>query len=317
MNARWSSKSGRPIRCEAASVSALVQQIAVQLVPRGYWYYVTGVIPEGRDPQHVDRSIIERYDIQEDPSGRRSAELKRRGIANVKYLRHGRFYVILATKGQHFFKLRERDRIRCLRKDRRAGTRSNMGRVEHIDLAFPYAPLLIPLDVPPRRKGNEKRVNQHRRASHIGAFEGYSISFRRGRFQRKTHEERETYRQQLADWKRNTALGKKLPKPDKGERDPKWRTHTEIEARSLKRLEAYFLEKATRRPAGQLATEFQSTPYEPYWAIKRQLLGILRKANRQRATQGLSELRYGTVLGMKRTQIAVFVEPRQEREEAA
>jgi hypothetical protein len=289
----------------------------VQLVPRGYWYYVTGVIPENRDPQHVDQAIIERYDIREDPSGRRSADLKRRGFANVKYLRHGRFYVILATKGKHFFKLRERDRIRCLRKDRRAGTRSNMGRVDHIDLAFPYSPLLIPLDVPPRRKTGKRSSSQHRRASHVGTFEGYAISFRRGRFQRKTREEREAYRKQLADWKRNTAVGKKLPRPDKGMPDPKWRTHTEIEARSLKRLEAYFLEKATRLPAGPLATELQSTPYEPYWAIKRQLLGILRKVNRQRATQGLSELPYRTVLGMKRTQIAVFVGPRQEREQAA
>ena len=96
------------VRCEVTSLSALVQQIAVQLVTRGYWYYVTGSITEDNDPEHVDRSIIERYEIQEDPSGRRSAELKRRGIANVKYLRHGRFYVIMATKGQHLFKIRER-----------------------------------------------------------------------------------------------------------------------------------------------------------------------------------------------------------------
>ncbi len=53
-----------------------MQQVSVQLVPRGYWYYVTGTVPDGTSPAWVDEAIITKYDIQEDPSGRRSAELK-------------------------------------------------------------------------------------------------------------------------------------------------------------------------------------------------------------------------------------------------
>lgn len=311
METRWSNGSWADVRCEVASVQALVQQLAVQLVPRGYWYFVSGTIPADRDPEHVDRTIIERYQLFEDPSGRRAAELKRHGVARVKYLRYRRFYVIIATKGTHFFKLRERDRIRCLKKDRRAGEHSKMGRVMHIDQAFPFAPLLIPLDTPLRVPAKRKK-NKHKKrpanAPSVAVFEGYSISYRQGRYQRKTPDERAEYQRQIAVWKRKRKQVVRLPKPAKGKRDDKWRTHTEIEQRSLKRLEAYFLEHATDWKREKLAIEFHSTPYQPYWAVKQQLFGVLRKVNKLRRTQGLSELPYKTVFGMKRAQIPVFVE---------
>ena len=48
-------------RCEATSVAGFVQQLAVAYVGRGYFFYVTGELPERKDPRAVDRRIIEKY----------------------------------------------------------------------------------------------------------------------------------------------------------------------------------------------------------------------------------------------------------------
>ena len=37
-------------RCVAASVAGFVQQLAVAYVANGYWFYVTGRVPDGRQP---------------------------------------------------------------------------------------------------------------------------------------------------------------------------------------------------------------------------------------------------------------------------
>jgi hypothetical protein len=100
-------------RCEATSVEGWVQQIAVSYVRNGYFFYVTGAIREGRDPSEIDRKLIERYGVNVSKFTR--ARRKKAGLANVHYLRHGRFFVLLATHGQHVFFERERDLIRDAR----------------------------------------------------------------------------------------------------------------------------------------------------------------------------------------------------------
>ncbi len=88
-------------RCVAVNKQAFVQQLAVQYVAHGYWFYVTGCIPERKDPQAVDLKLMERYGI-----GVSAAERSRRklaGMANVQYLRHDRFFVLIATHGWHRF----------------------------------------------------------------------------------------------------------------------------------------------------------------------------------------------------------------------
>jgi len=50
-------------RCVATSVAGFVQQLAVAYVAHGYWFYVTGRVPEGKDPADVDRKLIARYEI--------------------------------------------------------------------------------------------------------------------------------------------------------------------------------------------------------------------------------------------------------------
>jgi hypothetical protein len=88
-------------RCEAATIEGFVQQLAVSYVAHGYWFFVTGIIPEGKDPRRVDEKLIEKYEV--DLSKFARARRKAAGKANIQYLRHRRFFVLLATHGEHKF----------------------------------------------------------------------------------------------------------------------------------------------------------------------------------------------------------------------
>ncbi|MBV8399543.1 MAG: hypothetical protein JOZ17_12495 [Acetobacteraceae bacterium] len=101
-------------RCEATSVEGFVQQLAVSYLGNGYWFYVVGEIPEGKDPRRVDEKLVTRYQI--DLSKWARARRKRAGLANLQYLRYGRLFVLLATHGAHAFFEEEASSIRDARK---------------------------------------------------------------------------------------------------------------------------------------------------------------------------------------------------------
>jgi hypothetical protein len=101
-------------RSEVVSVTGFVQQIACSFLRHGYWWYVTGCIPRGKDASAVDRKLIEKYGIAMSESTR--ARRKQLGIANLQYIRHDRFFAILATKGQHRFFNEEASGIRDIRR---------------------------------------------------------------------------------------------------------------------------------------------------------------------------------------------------------
>jgi hypothetical protein len=48
-------------RCEATSVAGFIQQLAVGYLARGYLFYVTGRVPEGKDPKRLDEKLITKY----------------------------------------------------------------------------------------------------------------------------------------------------------------------------------------------------------------------------------------------------------------
>lgn len=102
-------------RCEASSVEGFVQQVAVSFVLHGYHYYVIGEIPEAKDPSAVDAKLIHRYEL--DISKFARCRRKKEGIAAVQYLRHDRFFVIMATDGEHAFFEKEKTAIRDLRRE--------------------------------------------------------------------------------------------------------------------------------------------------------------------------------------------------------
>jgi len=82
-------------RCVAITPKGCIQQLAVCYVGRGYWFYVTGEVPEHKDPADVDGKLIERYQV--DLSRWARLRRKKAGLASIQYLRHGRFFVLVAT----------------------------------------------------------------------------------------------------------------------------------------------------------------------------------------------------------------------------
>ena len=94
-------------RYEATTLEGFIQILAANYIPRGYRFYVTGLVPESKDPLEVDRKLVAKYGIDLSPWAR--SRRKRAGGANVQYLRHGRFFVLLATEGRHPIFQEERD----------------------------------------------------------------------------------------------------------------------------------------------------------------------------------------------------------------
>ena len=102
-------------RCEASSIAGFVQQVAVAYLTHGYVFYSAGVIPEGKDPRLVDEKLVGRYGLEISKWTR--ARRKRDGWASVSYLRHQRFFVLLATAGRHPFFEGEKETIRDVRRE--------------------------------------------------------------------------------------------------------------------------------------------------------------------------------------------------------
>lgn len=48
-------------RCVATLVAGFVQQLAVACQAHGYWFYVSGRVPVGKDPADVDRKLVDRF----------------------------------------------------------------------------------------------------------------------------------------------------------------------------------------------------------------------------------------------------------------
>jgi hypothetical protein len=100
-------------RFETTTDIGFVQLLACNYIPHGYWSYVTGVIPEGKDPVETDARLIRKYRI--DVSRATRCRRKAAGRANVHYVRRGRFFVLLATFGKHRFYADEEGSIRDVR----------------------------------------------------------------------------------------------------------------------------------------------------------------------------------------------------------
>jgi hypothetical protein len=98
----------------ATSVEGFVQQLACNLLPHGYWFYVQGKIPQGKDAALVDEKLLQRYDVGISRQAR--ARRKQAGLANIHYLRYGPHWVLLATHGEHHFFAEEHSNLRDVRK---------------------------------------------------------------------------------------------------------------------------------------------------------------------------------------------------------
>ena len=102
-------------RWEATSLTGFVQMLAANLLPHGYWFYVRGVVPEGKESVAVDRKLLTKYGV--DLSRQQRARRKQAGQANLHYLRWKREWILLATHGEHRFFADEAQSIRDARRD--------------------------------------------------------------------------------------------------------------------------------------------------------------------------------------------------------
>jgi hypothetical protein len=212
-----------------SSPTAMVQLIATNLLTAGYRYFVTGVIPEHKDPTKTDSKLIEQYGL--DLSRWQRARRKENGRASIRYLRHGQFFIMLATEGHHpWFRL-EGEQLRDARRD-------------------------------------------------AIRFGGYLISLKRG-------PDRGSVKQPRSQWG--------------------WHVRVWLDRETYNDLKAHFLGIAVHRSAEELRREFWLIPYEPYAALRRQLLAILKATNRKRKSAGLEPLPYD-VLRYRRRIVKVFGE---------
>lgn len=98
---------------EVTSRDGLVA-LLVTLVAKGYRYYFTGKIKEGKSPERLDARMIEDYEANL-PRWTRERR-KRAGKANFRYLRYGQTFFLLATEGEApKFWSEDRARIRDFR----------------------------------------------------------------------------------------------------------------------------------------------------------------------------------------------------------
>ena len=87
-------------QCVARNEAAFVQQL-VRYANSGYRFYVVGIISDRKPAEHVDARLIEKFDI--DKSSQARSRAKKRGEANLQYIRLGSLWVMLATEGKHRF----------------------------------------------------------------------------------------------------------------------------------------------------------------------------------------------------------------------
>jgi len=100
---------------EATTREGFVQQIAVSYVRHGYYFFVQGRVPDGKDPRQLDRKILKRYDFALS-KGKRFRR-KERGESNLQYIRFGQQWVMLATKGEHQWFTDEASNVRDCRRE--------------------------------------------------------------------------------------------------------------------------------------------------------------------------------------------------------
>jgi len=108
--------SGRTMayRCETTCVEGFVQQLAANYLPHGYWHYVTGMVPIGKDARSLDSKLLGKYGVAISRQAR--ARRKQAGLANLHYLRFQRFWILAATKGEHRYFAEEASCIRDARR---------------------------------------------------------------------------------------------------------------------------------------------------------------------------------------------------------
>jgi len=99
---------------EVTSLVGWLQRIATHLLPKGYFFFVQGQVPEGKDPAVLDAKLLAKYDVVKTEGGRRWR--KSQGLGNVQYVRFNRSWMLLATHGDHAIREGEGDNLKDVRR---------------------------------------------------------------------------------------------------------------------------------------------------------------------------------------------------------
>jgi hypothetical protein len=96
-----------------SSIDGMVAML-VNLVSKGYRYYFVGQVKEGKALEDFDGRLVAHYEADLPKWGRERR--KRVGVANFRYLRFERWFIVLATEGSAArFWQEDRERIRDVR----------------------------------------------------------------------------------------------------------------------------------------------------------------------------------------------------------
>jgi hypothetical protein len=92
---------------EATTLEGFIQQLAVAYIARGYFFYVSGHVPKRISAAEHDQRMLAKFDVAKSKWSRYRRRKQRgsdgRPLGNVQYIRHGDFWVLLATAGHHRF----------------------------------------------------------------------------------------------------------------------------------------------------------------------------------------------------------------------
>jgi len=99
---------------EVKSLVGFLQRVATHLLPKGYYFFVQGILPEGKSPQALDEKFLSRYDVEKTEGARRWRKSK--GLGNVQYVRFNRSWILLATHGDHAIREREGKSLKDVRR---------------------------------------------------------------------------------------------------------------------------------------------------------------------------------------------------------
>lgn len=99
---------------EVTSLTGYLQRVATHLLTKGYYFFVQGIVPEGKDPAVLDAKFLTKYDVVRTEGARRWR--KQQGLGNVQYVRFERYWILLATHGDHPIREGEGDNLKDARR---------------------------------------------------------------------------------------------------------------------------------------------------------------------------------------------------------
>lgn len=99
---------------EVTSLVGFLQRVATHLLPKGYYFFVQGLVPEGKDPATLDAKLLSKYGVARSEGARRWR--KSQGLGNIQYVRHERLWLLMATHGDHPIREGERKNLKDVRR---------------------------------------------------------------------------------------------------------------------------------------------------------------------------------------------------------